>query len=229
MGSTLCHFIQCHKDLEMVSRTVEALMHRSHYLLVHADAMSGDGSFAGDLRARFCRDREVAVMDPVISTYTAWPMVLANLMGMRYALRHYPLWDHYINLCGASMPLGSIEHIAEQFEPGYSYMAVSPPGSPFWNEHVLGRSSQLWGYDELCPERPWSNGPAIPGNPEDRLSHAMGREMHLYGQCPAFAAFSREACEYLVGPECNPIRTFFHVGHCVDEAFYATALMNWDP
>lgn len=231
MSTKFCHFVQAHHDDETVRQLVRLLRHPEDKTLVHCDPTAEDGAFEWRIRQTFeeqfhSQDGEVEVMRGETSTYASWPQVYAVLRGMKHALKWWPDWTHFIALCGATMPLFNRAHRAAQFEAGYTYMNYATKEE--WAQFIVPRTSNVWGYDELTKQ--WfDQGIRMVGDPEGHLSRMMGRKMELFGQCPAYSAFAREDCEYLVSPDCAPVRSFCHHVHCVDEIFFATALMNYRP
>lgn len=209
---SLAYFVTAHKNPHQVGRLLHAIQGDGNVVVVHYDlkAPSKDQEEVAEIVAGIPGAR--LARRPRRVEWAAWSLVQAELDGIKELLED-PSWTHFIPLSGQCFPLVRQEavRIFCQEHSGESYLDL------FQAEEVWGEGETTARY-RRAHVRKGRGRIALP-IPLPRLG------VKIYG-ASQWKILSREACQYLIGPETANLRRHFQRTWVPDEAYFATALMN---
>ena len=209
----IAYLIMLHDRPEQALRLLRAVVAPGHTYVLHVDRRA-PAEVAAAIDAGIRELPTASRLPSMRGTYNGWGLVDIHLRGIRRALEA-PGWEFFINLSAQDYPLRSQDAIMAALRPhlGASLLDLvdqreqwpgSLPRIERFYVDVRGRLVALPGVPRRYPRgvRPFAGG--------------------------AWMSLSREACEYLVGPDRSLARLKRFYNHTVlpDEGFIHTALAN---
>lgn len=209
---SLAYFVTAHKNPHQVGRLLRAIQGEGNVIVVHYDmkAPEQDRRQMAEIVAAIPGAR--LARRPRKVEWAAWSLVQAELDGIEELLED-PNWSHFIPLSGQCFPLVRQEVVRSfsQEHPGESFLDL------FAAEEVWGQGETTTRYRRAHIRR--GRGRIGLPIPLPRLT------VKIYG-ASQWKILSREACQYVIGPEAATLRRHFQRTWVPDEAYFATALMN---